>query len=260
MSKPDMKVLGIPVGPRKLDERVAAAMSAVNKRQQSFTFACANPHALVMAQSDSDFRAALKACTAVVADGVGLKVAAHLFGIDVGPRITGADFFLGLMEKMNRRGGRVFFFGSSDEVLSRIQLRARQDYPRLEVNGLSPPYGAWSRAENHAMVQRICEWRPDVLWVGMTAPKQEKWVHANLGELAVPIIGSIGAVFDFYANVTPRAPRWLRELGLEWAFRLVREPRRLWRRTLISAPRFFLLVMRERLSAAPDGRSGVGYG
>lgn len=93
------------------------------------------------------------------------------------------------------------------------------------------------------MVEHIRAARPDVLWVGMTAPKQEKWVHANAAALDVPVIGSVGAVFDFFAGTNPRAPRWMCALGIEWVYRLAREPRRMWRRTVISAPRFLRMVV-----------------
>jgi len=97
------------------------------------------------------------------------------------------------------------------------------------------------------MIGEIRAFNPDVLWVGMTAPKQEKWVAANRKQLHVPVIGSIGAVFDYYAGVTQRAPQWICNLGLEWLYRLPREPKRLWRRTFVSAPVFLWSVLLERL-------------
>jgi N-acetylglucosaminyldiphosphoundecaprenol N-acetyl-beta-D-mannosaminyltransferase len=190
---------------------------------------------------------ALHACDAIVPDGVGVTLVGRLTGVRVGPRITGMDFFLGLMSKLNRRGGRAFFFGSSDVVLRRMVLRAQQEFPNVQVDVLSPPYGQWSEADNDAMIARIRAAQPDVLWVGMTAPKQEKWVHDNARKVDVPVVGSIGAVFDYYAEVVHRAPQWLCNLGLEWLYRLVFEPRRLWRRTFVSAPQFLLLALRERL-------------
>jgi N-acetylglucosaminyldiphosphoundecaprenol N-acetyl-beta-D-mannosaminyltransferase len=202
---------------------------------------------LVIAQSDARFRRALQSCSAVVADGVGVTIAGRLIGTDVGPRITGDDFFLGLMRRLNARGGRVFFLGSSTLVLERIVNRARHDFPNLHVEVFSPPFGTWSPAVNSSTVERIRSARPDVLWVGMTAPKQEKWVHDNAAACNTPVIGSIGAVFDFYAETVQRAPQWLCRLGLEWLYRLTREPRRLWRRTLLSGPAFLWHVLRQHV-------------
>lgn len=240
-------LLGVRIGAGELNSLTDNAMRAVATRQSRFTFACANPHSLVIAHSDVGFRAALQACSAVVADGVGVALAARLVNYDAGPRITGADFFLAMMEQLNQRGGRVFFLGSTPGVLLSIATRARRDYPNLTIDGFSPPYGTWDARTNRELVERVREGQPDILWVGMTAPKQELWVHANGEQLNVPVIGSIGAVFDFYAGTVRRAPTWVCRIGLEWLYRLAREPRRLWRRTLLSAPAFLWLVLRRHV-------------
>lgn len=245
--------LGIRIGRFDLDGLLTAAMRAVETRDElsnaPFTFACANPHSLVCARSDAEFRAALQDCSAVVADGIGVKFAARLINADVGPRITGTDFFLGMMSRLNNKGGRALFFGSTDAVLTRIVARARLEFPNVLVDVISPPFGAWDAAVNQQLIERIAQSRPDVLWVGMTAPKQEKWVHAQRGLLHVPVIGSIGAVFDFYAGSVARAPEWMCRLGLEWLYRLWREPRRLWRRTVVSGPAFIWMVLQARRNA-----------
>jgi N-acetylglucosaminyldiphosphoundecaprenol N-acetyl-beta-D-mannosaminyltransferase len=241
------RILGVRIGTRSLPELVAAAQLAIGRRDEPFTFACANPHSLVVARGDADFRAALDRASAVVADGVGCMWAAALTGVSVGPRITGSDFFVAIMGALNRSGGRAFFFGSRDEVLVKLVERVNRDFPSVTVASLSPPFRPWSDDENTQMIGQIREFAPDVLWVGMTAPKQEKWVAANLATLRVPVIGSVGAVFDYYAGVTIRAPQWLCDLGLEWLYRLPREPKRLWRRTFVSAPLFLWHVVRERV-------------
>jgi len=167
----------------------------------------------------------------------------------MGPRITGEDFFLGLMRALDQRGGkRVFFFGSSETVLGRIRYKMSRTFPNVTVCGaFSPPFYEWSAEENSAMVAAINRTIPDVLWVGMTAPKQEKWVAANCTQLDVSVIGSIGAVFDFFAETHPRAPQWMRKMGLEWLYRLSKEPRRMWERNLISTPIFMIMATRRHL-------------
>jgi len=240
------QLLGIDISAAPLAALTEKVGSAVATRGP-FVVACANPHSLVVAQTDSVFRKALAACDVVVSDGVGVSVACRLAGIGVVPRITGDDLFKTVMADLDRKGGRAFFFGSSGHVLGRIVSRVNRDYPRIGVATLAPPYGEWSEQDNVAMIAAIREARPDVLWVGMTAPRQEKWVYANAAELGIPVIGSIGAVFDFYAETVRRAPTLYRKCGLEWLYRLLHEPRRLWRRTLVSAPRFLWLVLRERV-------------
>lgn len=238
-------ILGVGIGTGSLADITAMSLQAIASRGPTVTFACANPHSLVTAQQDDDFRGALNATTLVVADGVGVILAGTALRLGIGPRITGEAYFQAVLDALRKRGsGRVFFFGSSPEVLALISARFAREYPGLTLCGtLSPPFGTWSDTENQRMVDAINAARPDVLWVGMTAPKQEKWVHANVAGLQVPVIGSIGAVFDFYAGSNPRAPAWMRNLGLEWLYRLLREPSRMWRRTFVSAPRFISLVL-----------------
>jgi len=247
----DGRILGVRISPLSRAELAAAAAAAIEGRERCFVFACANPHSLIVARRDSEFRAALEQADAVVADGVGCQWAAALAGVSIAPRITGSDFFAAVMGMLNGSGGKAFFFGSSDAVLAQLKARAARDYPQVAVSVLSPPYRPWSADENERMIGEIRSANPDVLWVGMTAPKQEKWVAANAARLGVPLIGSIGAVFDYYAGVTHRAPPWICDLGLEWLYRLPREPQRLWRRTFVSAPAFLWLVVLERLRQQP---------
>lgn len=242
-------LLGIPIDRKSIREGTEEALQAIDRSRPQVVFACANPHSLVVAQQDAHFHASLTHADFVVADGVGASLMARFVGIQIGPRITGTDYFQKVLGALQQRGsGRVFFFGSSQRVLDLITKRFAKDFPSLTLCGvLSPPFGTWSEVENHRMVKAINDAEPDVLWVGMTAPKQEKWVETNRRRLAVPVIGSIGAVFDFYAGTYSRAPKWVRNIGLEWAYRFIREPRRMWRRNFVSAPKFVWLVIRRHL-------------
>jgi len=238
-------LLGVPVDRKSLEAATAEAIAAVERRGPTVAFACANPHALVTAQRDSAFRWALNNASLVVADGVGVTLMARIAGVNVGPRITGTDYFFSVMRALEKRGAaKVFFFGSSTRVLAEISARMKVEFPNTRLCGiLSPPFGSWSAAANSAMLETIAKADPDVLWVGMTAPKQEKWVEENRHRLRAAVIASIGAVFDFYAGTNPRAPQWMCKLGIEWLYRLAREPRRMWRRTFVSAPKFVALVV-----------------
>lgn len=238
-------LLGIHIDRDDLDSIGTSALSAIEGRRSSIVFACANPHSLVVAQSDPSFQFALTQANLVVADGIGVSVMARLVGVQIGPRITGTDYFQAVLGALQQRGGgRVFFFGSSQRVLDLIAKRFASDFPSLILCGmLSPPFGSWSDEQNRRMVQLINDAKPDVLWVGMTAPKQEKWVEENRHNLTAPVIGSIGAVFDFYAGTYARAPQWVCHIGLEWAYRFLLEPRRMWQRNCVSAPKFLWLVL-----------------
>jgi N-acetylglucosaminyldiphosphoundecaprenol N-acetyl-beta-D-mannosaminyltransferase len=246
MSQRDAGILlGVAIDRKSLGAATIDALAAIDRKREPVVFACANPHSLVEAQHDRVFKSALNSANFVVADGVGVTMMAKYARVDVGPRIAGHNYFAAVLGALEKRGaGRVFFFGSSQRVLDLISEKFKRDFPSLTLCGvLSPPYGVWSDEENMAMVATINAAHPDVLWVGMTAPKQEKWVAANCEQLDVPVTGSIGAVFDFYAGTYPRAPGWMCKLGLEWLFRLVKEPRRMWRRNFISSPKFVAMVV-----------------
>ena len=163
-------------------------------------------------------------------------------------RIAGWDLFVYEMEKLNRKGGKCFFMGSSDKVLALICRRVAVDYPNIQVETYSPPYKSeFSEVDNQAIVQAINQANPDLLWIGMTAPKQEKWIYAHWDELNIHChVGTIGAVFDFFAGTVKRAPLWWQEHGLEWAFRLLREPKRMWRRYIIGNVCFLWNISKEQ--------------
>ena len=169
--------LGVMIDRISLHGAVEQALAAISRTETPVVFACANPHSLTVAQSDISFRSALNNANLVVPDGVGISLMGKACGIPLGPRITGADYFFAVLRALVDRGsGRVYFFGSSQRVLDLIAKQFAKDFPTLTLCGLhSPPYGHWGDQENKDMVQKINETKPDVLWVGMTAPKQEKW-------------------------------------------------------------------------------------
>jgi len=240
-----INLLDIRIDDKPLSNVVGEAIDVIlTKDTSQIIFACVNPHSIIVAQKDVPYRTALDNAHQVVADGVGVTLFSKLARLPILHRITGTDYFFSLLTDLNNRGkGRIYFFGSSHKVLSRIVKKFNSQFPNLELCGMcSPPFREWSETENDKMIDDIKNAKPDVLWVGMTAPKQEKWVEANKHKLNVPVIGSIGAVFDFYADTYPRAPQWMCNLGIEWLFRLIKEPRRMWRRNFISTPKFIALV------------------
>lgn len=241
-------LLGVPIGRSALDELVARSMAAVTGEAERVFLACANPHSMVVAKTDPSFHDALNRASHVVSDGFGCRIAALLTGRDFGPRITGFDYFDAVMRELNDRGGKIFFLGSSTDTLDKIAQRCERDYPQLVIITHSPPFGPWTELDDERVVALVRKANPDILWIGLTAPKQEKWAAAHMERLRIPVIGCIGAVFDYYAETVKRAPRWVRRAGLEWLYRLAGEPRRLWKRTLISFPVFMWLVLNEQMS------------
>lgn len=236
-------------------EEIATAINA--GRRDCKWMACLNVHSYVVAKEDEAFDAALRSADWLVPDGIGLVMAGRMMGSKISNRITGPDIFQGVMSALNDRSGSVFFLGSTDETLRSIALRVRTDYPGLRLAGTySPPFKPeFNESDMDAMVAAVAASGADVLWVGMTAPKQEKWIAANRERLPVVFAGAIGAVFDFYSGNLKRSPRLVQKLHLEWLHRLVMQPRRHWRRIAYSIPKFLYDMMLERAGRRSDPHS-----
>jgi N-acetylglucosaminyldiphosphoundecaprenol N-acetyl-beta-D-mannosaminyltransferase len=209
-------------------------------------FACLNPHSVEIAAGDKSFHNSLTSADFLTADGIGIVYASKLLGGSLGGRITGMDVFHGVSAAMNASGrGTCYFLGSTEETLQAIRRKMAEDYPNVEVAGAySPPFRPeFTDEDNRAMIEAINAAAPDVLWVGLAAPKQEKWIYEHRDRLAVNFAGPIGAVFDFYVGNVKRVNPYWQKLGFEWLPRLMQEPRRLWRRTFVSAPRFVVRTL-----------------
>jgi N-acetylglucosaminyldiphosphoundecaprenol N-acetyl-beta-D-mannosaminyltransferase len=212
-------------------------------------FACLNPHAAEMAQTDEAFHRSLVSADILTADGIGIVYASRLLGGQLKRRVTGTDVFLGVSEAMNHRGtGGCFFLGSTEETLGKIKAKMAETFPNVTVSGIySPPFKLeFSAADNEAMIQAINESGADVLWVGLTAPKQEKWILDNRARLNINFAGPIGAAFDFFVGNIDRVGTFWQDMGFEWLPRLIQEPGRLWRRSIVSAPKFFARAIKYR--------------
>jgi N-acetylglucosaminyldiphosphoundecaprenol N-acetyl-beta-D-mannosaminyltransferase len=208
-----------------------------------------NAHSYNTAQQDLLFAEALQQGDVLIPDGASIVKACHWLNAKSKPkeRIAGWDLFEFEMERLNQSGGRCFFMGSSEKVLKLIKRRSKVDFPNIEVETYSPPYKPeFSKAENNAIISAINKANPDLLWIGMTAPKQEKWVYTHWNELQIHChCGTIGAVFDFYAGTVKRAPVWWQRNSLEWCYRLLREPCRMWKRYIIGNLLFIWNVYKE---------------
>lgn len=203
------------------------------------------------ARKDVLFSEALQKGDVLIPDGISIVKACRFLNAKSQPkeRIAGWDLFEYEMGKLNRVGGKVMFLGSSDAVLNLIRQRVAEKYPKIEVDTYSPPYKPeFSDEDNEAMISAINHSNPDLLWIGMTAPKQEKWAYTHLNRLDVHChIGTIGAVFDFFAGTVKRAPERWQRAGLEWLYRLLSEPRRMWRRYFIGNAKFIYYIMVEKI-------------
>lgn len=234
-------LLGYPVLRDSAGAVVSDVVDSIRRARPRRWLACLNPHSYVVANGSSRFRDALHAADWLVPDGSGIVLASKMLGGEIRDRITGSDVFRLVNGKLQETGGgRVFFMGSTEETLAAIRERMARDFPAVEVAGTySPPFcQEFTEAQTAAMVAAVNAVRPDVLWVGMTAPRQEIWLHENIQRLDVRFAAAVGAVFDFFTGRVKRSHPAFQRIGLEWLPRLLREPKRLWRRTFVSAPIF----------------------
>lgn len=206
-----------------------------------------SPHSYIMAGRDNLFQRALLSSDYIIPDGIGIVLAARLLEGRKIRKIAGSDLHEVIVDALGKRGGSCFYLGSSEYTLRKITERIEKEHPGVRAGILSPAYKpVFDTTDNEAMIKTINDFCPDVLFIGMTAPKQEKWVHENRHRINAPLICSIGAVFDFYAGTVKRPGKIWIDSGLEWLPRLCREPSRLWRRTFISAPVFIWSVFFEK--------------
>jgi N-acetylglucosaminyldiphosphoundecaprenol N-acetyl-beta-D-mannosaminyltransferase len=206
-----------------------------------------NAHSFICALADPDFYNALLKSDILLPDGVGITLGIRYLYKKRITKIAGYDLFEHEMRNLQESNGKCFFLGSSANVLNLIVKRANIDYPHVKIGVYAPPYESeFTKEQNELMINAVNAFSPDVLFIGMTAPKQEKWAYSHINELNARHICSIGAVFNFYAGTRKRAPKWMINNGLEWFFRLITEPRRMWKRYLLNNFRFIVLVIKEK--------------
>lgn len=222
------------------------ALSDIDIRKKNI-ICTMNQYSYCMLTKDVDFKNAILSSDVLLPDGIGICFFNFFLYGKFPQKIAGADLHQHLMEQLNQNGGKCFYLGSSEETLSKIKDRVAVEFPNISCNSFSPPFkNEFTAFDNKIMIDKINAYEPDILWVGMTAPKQEKWVYVNAPALKVKTIASIGAVFDFFATTHKRPASFWINIGLEWLIRLITEPRRLWKRYLIYGPYFFYLMTKAK--------------
>lgn len=193
-----------------------------------------NAYSWTMTDRFPDFKKALQTSDVLLPDGVGVVYAAHLLAGKRIEKIAGADLHQLLLELLNKKNGRCFYLGASLATLDLIKKRLKREYPNITVETYSPPFKKqFTDLDNQEIYDAINKFSPDVVFVGMTAPKQETWIYHNHKKINTKVICGIGAVFDFYAETKKRPSQWMINCGLEWFGRLITDPRRLWKRYLV---------------------------
>ena len=205
-------------------------------------------HGVMESQRDETLRAIHNRAGMVTPDGMPLVWMSRLHGAKHVSRVYGPDLMLAFLEQSAGKAYRHFFYGGAEGVPERLVQALQTRFPDLIVAGTySPPFRALTADEQRGILEHINAAKPDVVWVGLSTPKQEYWMAANRAQLNAPVLMGVGAAFDFHAGLKPQAPLWMQRNGLEWLFRLVTEPKRLWRRYAYIVPMFLFLVVLQEL-------------
>lgn len=229
------------------DRAVEAIDQWIAERRSAYV--CVAPvHAIMECQRSARVASVYSAASLVTPDGMPLVWLGRLAGHRQIGRVYGPDLMLALCERSLENGWKHYFHGGGEGVAERLRDRLCERFPGLEVAGTyTPPFRPPTPAEDQAAAERINRSGADVVWVGLGAPKQETWMHDQLGRIEAPVMIGVGAAFDFHAGVKAQAPRWMQRAGLEWLFRLSCEPRRLAGRYLIGNTRFLIFLLLEKL-------------
>jgi N-acetylglucosaminyldiphosphoundecaprenol N-acetyl-beta-D-mannosaminyltransferase len=240
-------VLGIPV------DRVSFAQAqdrimAWGHAHESRYVVLANVHVVVTASNEADFGAAVVAADMAAPDGAPVAWMLRKLGKTQQERVSGPDLTWALLQRCEAEGLTVYFYGSTQNILARLVERLAVAFPKLVVAGVeAPPFRPATEAEDAESVQRINSSGAGLVFVGLGCPKQEQWMFAHRGCVNAVMLG-VGAAFDFHAGAVARAPAWMRDSGLEWLHRLLSEPRRLWKRYLLTNSLFVLGALRQLIS------------
>jgi len=242
MPPPIAKILGVPIWGLCLEEFVELAKNLIEVRHKVLFTTIGLP-SIVISQKSLDFFNHFQQADVVLPDGIFPVWAARFLKHKVLERVSGPDFVDLFLSTAEQEGFKIFFIGSTDDTLERLKSNCLEKHPHLKITGvLAPPFGKFDEEIDRGLVNTINEAHPDVLFVGMTAPKQELWLARNFERLDVLFAMGVGATFDYLAGKKGRAPKWIGKCGLEWLYRLVHEPRRLCRRNVNSAVFLWLLV------------------
>lgn len=244
---PNQKVLDFPITALRFDDQIQTIMKWASNRE-SKTVCVANVHMLMEAHWNPEFASVLKNADLVTPDGMPLVWMMRKMGARYQDRVAGMDVFLALCQLAQKQNLSVFFVGSQTEILSRMRKRLEKEFPVLNIAAMEPlPFRPMTETEDEALIQKINSSGAGIVLVSLGCPKQENWMAQHKNKIQAVMIG-VGGVFPVYAGIQKRAPRVIRDLGLEWLYRWIQEPRRLWSRYATTIPPFMWLATKQLLS------------
>lgn len=242
-----VNVLGVGVSAINMEMAIASFDGWIARRERQYV-CITGVHGVMESQRDPALRATLCQSGLTTPDGMPLVWLSKLHGFRHVERVYGPDLMLAICERSVEKGFRHFLYGGDTELVGALAARLRQRYPGIQIVGTyAPPFRPLTPEEDAEVVRVINDAAPDVVWIGLSTPKQERWMAAHHKRIDAPVMVGVGAAFDFNAGHKKQAPRWMQRNGLEWLFRLLQEPRRLGRRYLVNNPLFIALVLLQTL-------------
>lgn len=241
------QVLGTNVSNTNLDLAVEQISDWI--KQETKTYICVAPvSTIVDAQQSDEYRQIVNSAGMVTPDGMPVVWCGKAQGMKPLERTYGPDLMLKMCREGQASGVRHFFYGGMPETLRLLEKRLKNDFPQIKIAGMhSPDFLTIGEMEKDDVIEKINASQCDILWIGLGSPKQDHWMKNHRSILHAPVMIGVGAAFDFHAGVKPQAPKWMRQSGLEWFFRLMSEPRRLWKRYLIGNSKFIYYLVKDRL-------------
>lgn len=242
-------ILGMHVDMVQIDNVAKIMEGWIANRSFGNYIVISNINDVAVSKKDIKVREAVNCSSLSVPDGISLVILARIYGYRLKRRVYGPDLIFEFLEGSYDKGYSHFFYGSTPQTLDLLIKKLNLKFPNLKIAGFySPPFRPLTEKEDSEIVEMINKSSPDVLWVGLGCPKQQLWMYEHKDKLKVPVMVGIGAAFDFLAGVKPQAPKFIRDRGFEWLFRLITEPKRLWRRYLIGGLTFLGFFLKEFIS------------
>lgn len=225
------------------DESVSEIKSIIKKKMPT-QHVVINASKVNLMQQDVELTRIINSCPLINADGASIVWAAKKLGIPIPERVTGIDLFMKLVEIAAKEQFRIYLFGAKEDVVTYVKNKFESDFPGIQIVGYRNGY--FHEDEELNIVKDISESKPDILFVAFSSPKKEYWINKYLNEMNVPFVMGVGGSFDVVAGVTKRAPKWMQNHGLEWFYRFIQEPKRMWNRYVIGNMKFIWLTFKQK--------------
>jgi N-acetylglucosaminyldiphosphoundecaprenol N-acetyl-beta-D-mannosaminyltransferase len=256
-SPESVTLLGIPVNNVTMTEAIDWMVERMSGELPPAQVAFVNADCANIAYKNEEYRTVLESSDFVLADGIGMKLAGKLLRQEIKQNVNGTDLFPRLCAALEGTGRGIYFLGAQPGVVDRVAEWVQNNYPNVTISGTQ--HGYYENDEESAVIEKIRASGAGMIMIAFGAPRQDLWVARHLSEMGVPVAMGVGGLFDFYSGNKPRAPQWVREIGMEWVFRLAVEPQRLWKRYVVGNVIFLSRVIRERVSRNDKGcgREGV---